>query len=448
MKTITLRPGKERSLLKGHPWVFDTSIAKGSADAGETVRVHSSEGAFLAWAAFSPSSKIRARVWSFDEATRIDEGLIDSLVERAVAMRDRLQWPSSGVRLVHAESDGLPGLIVDRYNDTLVMQISATGVERFRAAIVRSLTKHTGLVKIFERSDTSSRKQEGLEPRLGWVGTAHQGLGAGLGVEPRLTEELGKKQNESREGSEGREGDKDSEGRHEVEGDPGTRITIKEHDWLLSLDIEFGHKTGFYLDQRDSRAALGRYVASLGLSRVLNCYAYTGGFTVAALTAMRSSGALAKGGHVTSVDSSAPSLELARHNAKINGFEESCTTWMVADVNASLRQFLEQGVQFDAIVLDPPKFAPTSVHVERAARAYKDINRLALKLLVPGGVLLTFSCSGGVSPELFHQIVASAGADAQVDGFILERLQGASDHPMTLNFPQGDYLKGLVVMKK
>ena len=152
--------------------------------------------------------------------------------------------------------------------------------------------------------------------------------------------------------------------------------------------------------------------------------------------------------HVTSVDSSAPSLEMGRHNTKINGVDEASTTWRVADVNASLRQFLEQGVQFDAIVLDPPKFAPTSVHVERAARAYKDINRLALKLLAPGGVLLTFSCSGGVSPELFHQIVASAGADAHVDGFILERLQGASDHPMTLNFPQGDYLKGLVVMKK
>jgi 23S rRNA (cytosine1962-C5)-methyltransferase len=227
-----------------------------------------------------------------------------------------------------------------------------------------------------------------------------------------------------------------------------TRLTIQEHDWQLCLDIEAGHKTGFYLDQRDSRATLGRYVASLGLSRVLNCYAYTGGFTVAALHGMKASGALAQGGHVTSVDSSAPSLEMGRHNTKINGFDEASTTWRVADVNASLRQFLEQGEQFDAIVLDPPKFAPTSVHVERAARAYKDINRLALKLLAPGGVLLTFSCSGGVSPELFHQIVASAGADAQVDGFILERLQGASDHPMTLNFPQGDYLKGLVVMKK
>ena len=441
MKTITLRPGKERSLLKGHPWVFDTSIAKGSADAGETVRVHGSDGAFLAWAAFSPSSKIRARVWSFQETTRIDELLMDQLVERAIAMRDRQHWASSGVRLVHAESDGLPGLIVDRYNDTLVVQFSASGVERFKGAIVRSLIQHTGLVKVFERSDTSSRKQEGLEPRLGWLERADWGpeMKTPAASDPGSLEPL----------SLGQAGSQGLPGASDLRLDPGaTRLTIQEHDWQLCLDIEAGHKTGFYLDQRDSRAALGRYVATLSLSRVLNCYAYTGGFTVAALHGMRASGVLASSGHVTSVDSSAPSLEMARHNVKINGFDESSTTMMVADVNASLRQFLAQGQQFDAIVLDPPKFAPTSVHVERAARAYKDINRLALMLLAPGGVLLTFSCSGGVSPELFHQIVASAGADAHVDGYILERLQGASDHPMTLNFPQGDYLKGLVVMKK
>ena len=430
MKTITLRPGKERSLLKGHPWVFDTSIAKGSADPGETVRVHSSEGAFLAWAAFSPNSKIRARVWSFDEAKRIDEHWMDHLVARAIAMRGRQHFASTGVRLVHAESDGLPGLIVDCYNDTLVLQISASGVERFKGAIVRALVQHTGFVKIFERSVTRSRTQEGLEPCLGWIDVpqGHPASGPQMGLGPAaLPMEVGAAV---------------------IDPDRITRLTIQEHDWQLCLDIEAGHTTGFYLDQRDSRAAVGRYVASLGLSRVLNCYAYTGGFSVAALHGMRASGVLAKGGHVTSVDSSAPSLEMARHNVNINGFEASSTTWMVADVNASLREFLAQGQQFDAIVLDPPKFAPTSVHVERAARAYKDINRLALMLLAPGGVLLTFSCSGGVSPELFHQIVASAGADAHVDGYILERLQGASDHPMTLNFPQGDYLKGLVVMKK
>ena len=441
MKTITLRPGKERSLLKGHPWVFDTSIAKGSADAGETVRVHGSDGAFLAWAAFSPSSKIRARVWSFQETTRIDELWMDQLVERAIAMRDRQHWASSGVRLVHAESDGLPGLIVDRYNDTLVVQFSASGVERFKGAIVRSLIKHTGLVKVFERSDTSSRKQEGLEPRVGWLERSDWApeLKAPAASDPDSMEPLALGQSVSQ----------GLPGLSDLRRDLGaTRLTIQEHDWQLCLDIEAGHKTGFYLDQRDSRAALGRYVATLSLSRVLNCYAYTGGFTVAALHGMRASGVLVSSGHVTSVDSSAPSLEMARHNVKINGFEESSTTMMVADVNASLRQFLALGQQFDAIVLDPPKFAPTSVHVDRAARAYKDINRLALMLLAPGGVLLTFSCSGGVSPELFHQIVASAGADAHVAGYILERLQGASDHPMTLNFPQGDYLKGLVVMKK
>jgi len=215
---------------------------------------------------------------------------------------------------------------------------------------------------------------------------------------------------------------------------------LREHDWQLAINIATGHKTGFYLDQRDSRKKFADYTRRLGLQRVLNCFCYTGGFSVAALQA----GA----GHVTSIDSSAPALQQAAANVTLNALDSTRATWLDADVNASLRRFHDQGQRFDAIILDPPKFAPTVAHAERAARAYKDINRLAFKLLEPGGVLFTYSCSGGISADLFHKIVASAGTDAGVDGYICERLGGAPDHPMTICFPEGEYLKGLVVMRK
>ena len=404
MKTLRLREGKERSLLRAHPWIFDTAIAKGGADAGETVKVESFDGAFLAWAAYSPASKIKARVWSFDEKQRIDEAFLDGLIEQALRSRQLFQIQSNGVRLVHGESDGLPGLIVDQYDDTLVLQVLSCGVERFKSILVASLMKHTGLERVYERSDTQARSLEGLAPSTGWL--SH----------PQTPKNV--------------------------------LLQIEEHDWRLNLDVEQGHKTGFYLDQRESRRRFAEYAHRLSFERVLNCFCYTGGFSVAASVGMRRAGVFSKGGHVTSIDSSASALKMADENMRLNGFSSEHHTLMDADVNASLRLFLQESRQFDAIVLDPPKFAPSHAHVDRAARAYKDINRLALQLLRPGGVLFTFSCSGGVSAELFHKIVASAGADAHVDGFIAERLQGAMDHPMTLNFPEGDYLKGLVVIRK
>ena len=393
MKTLRLKPGKERSLLRRHPWIFDSAIAKGGGDSGETVRVESHEGRFLAWAAYSPSSRIRARVWSFDEAQRIDAPFFIAACARSIIARARFDVQSDGVRLVHGESDGLPGLIVDRYGDTLVAQFTSAGTERWKGVLADALLRETGLARLYERSDASVRALEGLEPATGWL-----------------------------------------------RGEGEMELTIREHAWRLTLNIAEGHKTGFYLDQRDSRQRFAQYARRLGLQRVLNCYCYTGGFTVAALA----------GGaeHVTSIDSSGPALERARSHVAINGFDPNRASFMDADVNASLRQFLQEGRRFDAIVLDPPKFAPTAAHAERAARAYKDINRLALQLLEPGGVLFTFSCSGGISADLFHKIVASAGADAGVDGYILERLGGAPDHPMTLEFPEGEYLKGLVVMRK
>ena len=393
MKTIRLRDGKERSLLRRHPWIFDGAIASGGGDAGETVRVESHGGQFLGWAAFSPSSKIRARVWSFDEAQRIDASFFVARIAQAIRARNRFDIKSDGMRLIHGESDGLPGLVVDRYADTLVAQFSSCGAERWKSVIVEALLAQTGLTRLYERSDASVRSLEGLPEATGWL--------AGSG---------------------------------------DTGITITEHGWKLSLDVAEGHKTGFYLDQRDSRQKFSATTRRLQFERVLNCYCYTGGFTVAALAG----GA----GHVTSIDSSGPAIARAQANVALNGFDAGRTTMRDADVNASLREYQREGKTFDAIVLDPPKFAPTIKHAERAARAYKDINRLALAILEPGGVLFTYSCSGGISADLFHKIVASAGTDAGVDAFITERLGGAPDHPMTVAFPEGEYLKGLVLVKK
>ncbi len=400
MKTLRLKDGKERSLLRRHPWIFDSAIAKGGGDPGETVRVESHAGEFLAWASFSPASKIRARAWSFDPEQRIDAAFLAAKCVTAVRARQRFDIQSDSMRLVHGESDGLPGLIVDRYGDTLVAQFLSAGAERWKAALADALLAETGLARLYERSDTNSRALEGLAESRGWL----------RGAPP--------------EGAPG----------------PATERTLQEHGWQLTLDIATGHKTGFYLDQRDSRRKFADHAKRLAFQRVLNCYCYTGGFTVAALA-----GGAA---HVTSIDSSAPALERARANIALNGFDAGRSELLDADVNASLRRFIEEGRTFDAIVLDPPKLAPTAAHAERAARAYKDINRLALKLLEPGGVLFTFSCSGGISADLFHKIVASAGADAGVDGYITERLGGAPDHPMTLEFPEGEYLKGLVVLRK
>jgi 23S rRNA (cytosine1962-C5)-methyltransferase len=400
MKVIRLREGKERSLLRRHPWVFAGSVDKGGADAGETVRVESHDGRFLAWAAFSPHSQIRVRAWSFDDTERIDAAFFQRRVDAAVALRGRLAVDSDGVRLIHGEADGLPGLVVDRYGDLLSAQFQSTGTERWKAVIADALRRATGCPRLYERSDSSVRALEGLEPVAGWL---RGGGASGGGTNP-------------------------------------TEVTIREHGWQLTLDVAQGHKTGFYLDQRDNRAYLAEAVRRFSLKRVLNCYSYTGGFSVAALA----------GGaeRVVSVDSSAPALARATAHVSLNGHDSARHDAVDADVNVYLREALSAGRSFDAIVLDPPKFAPTAAHAERAARAYKDINRLALKLLAPGGLLLTFSCSGGIGAELFHKIVAGAAMDAGVDGAILARLEGAPDHPTTLMFPEGEYLKGLAILKQ
>jgi 23S rRNA (cytosine1962-C5)-methyltransferase len=393
LKSIRLRAGKERSLLRRHPWVFEGSIERGRADAGETVRVEAHDGAFLAWGAYSPSSAIKVRAWSFDEAERIDHAFIKRRVARALEHRARLAIPSNGLRLVHGEADGLPGCVVDRYGEVLCGQFLAAGAERWREAIADALLAATGCTRFYERSDSGVRALEGLPERRGWL-----------------------------------------------RGDGPTGLRIEEHGWQLGVDLHAGHKTGYYLDQRDNRALLAAWVKQHGIERVLNCFSYAGGFSVAALA----------GGarEVISVDSSAPALQQALDNVGFNGLDPHRHHIVDADVNAHLRTLLKAGEAFDAIVLDPPKFAPSAAHAVRAARAYKDINRLALKLLAPGGLLLSFSCSGGIGIELFQKIVAGAAADAGVDATIVRRLEAAPDHPATLQFPEGEYLKGLAVVRR
>ncbi len=388
---LVLKPGREKSLVRRHPWVFSGAIGRVVAqpESGATVAVCAADGAFLAWAAYSPSSQISARVWTWDERTRIDAAFLRGRVASAIARRAGRASPTDAARLVHGEADGLPGVVCDRYGELAVFQFSAAGAERWREAIVDAVLESAGCAAAYERSDLEVRGLEGLPPRSGPIRGA---------------------------------------------ADAPT-VTITERGVRYDVDVARGQKTGFYLDQRANRAR----VRALAAGRdVLDCFCYTGGFTLSACAGGARS-ALA-------IDSSAAALELARENARRNGLDEA--QWLEADVFAALRGLRDAGRGFDLIVLDPPKFAPTGAHAQRAARAYKDINLLALKLLRPAGLLATFSCSGGISAELFQKIVAGAAADAGADVRLLERLQADDDHPVTLAFPEGEYLKGLVLEKR
>ena len=389
---LILASGKERSLLRRHPWIFAGSVERlaGRARPGDTVEVVSGKQV-LAKAAWSPESQIRARVWSFDPNEIIDNAFFKRRVASAGARRGvlpRLTLQQS-LRLIHAESDGLPGVIADKYGDTVVVQLTSAGAEKWREAIADALAQATGCKRIYERSDSDVRGLEGLEPRTGW-----------LRGEP-----------------------------------PGGEIVIEEHGVRMAVDIVAGHKTGFYLDQRDNRALLGELSAG---KRVLNCFCYTGGFSLQALAGGAAS--------VLSLDSSQPALDRAAANLALNPqLPADRAEWRCANVFDDLRRLKAGGEMFDRIVLDPPKFAPSASHAERAARAYKDINLLGFKLLAPGGLLMTYSCSGGIGLELFQKIIAGAALDSGREARIIQRLQGAADHPVDLAFPEGEYLKGLLV---
>jgi len=394
MPTLTLKPGREKSLLRRHPWIFSGAVAHVDGDPapGATVDLLAAGGQFLARAAYSPSSQIRARVWTFDPSEPVDADFFRKRIGTAIAAR--AAWPmapaTNALRLIHAESDGLPGLVVDRYADRLVAQFLSAGAEFWRETIADILLEETGLQSIYERSDADVRELEGLSSKVGL-------LRGSL---------------------------------------PQSPFTILENNLKFTVNLETGHKTGFYLDQRENRLR----VRGLAEGRdVLDCFCYTGGFSLNALAGGAKS--------VLSVDSSADALALCSQNVAMNAPLESRHSIQEGDVFQLLRKFRDEARSFDLIVLDPPKFAPTAVQAEKAARGYKDINLLAFKLLRPGGLLVTCSCSGGVDAALFQKIVASAALDAGVDAQILAHLEQAPDHPVALHFPEGAYLKGLVCRK-
>jgi 23S rRNA (cytosine1962-C5)-methyltransferase len=388
---LYLKPGREKSLLRRHPWIFSGAVARvdGNPAAGATVDLLAAGGQFLARAAYSPSSQIRARVWTFDQSEPVDVAFFRRRIGNAIAARAAWHTPpgTDALRLIHAESDDLPGLIVDRYADMLVIQFLSAGIEFWRETIADVLLEETGLQSIYERSDADVRELEGLLQRTGPLRGAV----------------------------------------------PYSPFTILENNLKFTVNLETGHKTGFYLDQRENRLR----VRSLAEGRdVLDCFCYSGGFTVNALAGGAKS--------VLSVDASAEALSLCRENVALNALDISRHTVLEGDIFQLLRKFRDEARSFDLIVLDPPKFAPTAAQAEKAARGYKDINLLAFKLLRAGGLLVTCSCSGGVDATLFQKIVASAALDAGVEAQILAHLEQAPDHPVALHFPEGAYLKGLV----
>lgn len=388
---VILREGREKSLLRRHPWIFSGAVefVEGAPASGDTVAVCDAQGGFLAWAAYSAGSQITARVWSWDIAESIDAAFFRRRIASALAAREALGLykDSSGLRLIHAESDGLPGLIVDRYGDTLALQLGSAGPERWRDTIADILQELCNPVCIYERSDSDGRALEGLEKR---TGVLHGAL--------------------------------------------PEHVEVNEHGLRFAVDVAEGQKTGFFLDQRDNRAL----TETLAQDRdVLNCFCYTGGFSLYALRGGAKS--------VLSIDVSGDALRIADENLKNNGLDATKAEWQEADVFLALRKLRDQGRSFDFIILDPPKFAPTAAFAEKAARGYKDINLLGFKLLRPGGLLATYSCSGGISEDLFQKIVAGAALDAGVDAQIVHRLHASADHPTLLSFPEGAYLKGLVL---
>jgi len=390
MVSILLKPGREKSLLRHHPWIFSGAIetVEGDPRLGETVDILTTGRDFLAFGAYSPHSQIHARVWTFQEDQPIDASFFRTRMEQAIGSRTaRPAGRESAFRLINAESDGLPGLVVDKYGEFLVCQFLSAGSEHWKNEIILQLQQILSPAGIYERSDVEVRFKEGLEPRTGT-----------LWGEP-----------------------------------PPDLLQIQEGPCRFLVDIRKGHKTGFYLDQRDNRQALADYAHG---RTVLNCFAYSGGFGIWAL----------RGGadHVTDVESSSAAIELDRRHAEMNGFPSAKVDHLQGDVFQVLREFRNSNRCFDLIVLDPPKFVDSRNQMLKGTRGYKDINLLAFKLLNPGGILFTFSCSGLVPPDLFQKIVADAALDAKRDAQILRTLAQSPDHPTSLTFPEGAYLKGLV----
>lgn len=390
IRSIILKPGREKSVLRCHPWIFSGGIERieGAPAPGDTVEIHAHDGTWLARAAYSPQSQIAARVWTRSPEIAINAAFFQDKLKHAWNYRHAVGIPAetNAWRWVHGEADGIPGLVVDFYDGFVVIQCGTVGIERWKDAICDAIMAFPGVKGVYERSDIDSRKREGLEPVCGV-----------------------------------RRGEM-----------PPERLVIQEDVLKIAADIQHGHKTGYYLDQRINRRSIGNCVKG---AEFLNCFCYSGGFGIRA--------ALDGAAHVTQVDASEDALELARYNASLNNLPEDTFTYTRADVFQLLRSFRDARREFDVIVLDPPKFADTQAQLAKACRGYKDINLLGIKLLKKGGTLLTFSCSSAMTPELFRKVVGDAARDARRVVRVVRTLEQSPDHPQSLDFPEGDYLTGL-----
>ena len=391
MHSVILKKSADSFIKRKHPWIFSGAIEKvqGMPSNGETVQILASDKKLVGFGSYSPKSQIRVRVWSFNPEEKIDPDFFKRKIVNASELREKSIATSitNAYRIINAESDGLPGLIVDKYSDFLVCQFLSAGAEYHKEIIVEILEDIFKPAGIFERSDVEVRTKENLEPTQGIL-----------------------KGNE-----------------------PDELIEIKENGLKFFVDIKNGHKTGFYLDQRDNRKIISEFAKD---KTVLNCFSYTGGFSVYALSAGAEK--------VTQIESSSSVLDLSLKNFELNILPGSSIENINGDVFEVLRKFRDERRTFNLIILDPPKFAESASQIQKASRGYKDINLLAIKLLNPGGTLFTFSCSGHISQELFQKIVADAAIDSGREIKIIKQLTQAADHPVSLNFPEGLYLKGLV----
>jgi 23S rRNA (cytosine1962-C5)-methyltransferase len=391
MIDIILKKGKEKAAILRHPWIFSGALdkIKGKPANGEIVAVWSASQEFLAYGYFNDQSRVALRLLEWDQEVTIDEAWYTQKLEKAIASRAHLLNENTNTcRLIFSEADFLPGLIVDKYADYLAVQILSAGIESVKETIINILRSILNPKGIFDKSDAGARKHENLEPEQGLL----------WGEEPPKF------------------------------------IEVKENGVIYHINIADGQKSGFYCDQRDNREILAAYTQG---KSVLDCFCYSGGFT---LNSLRAGAA-----HVTSVDSSALAIETLKHNLSLNGFSKALQTSFQSDVNKQLRVFKEENRKFDVIVLDPPKYAPSRSALDRAARAYKDLNRLGMLLLEPGGILATYSCSGAVDMETFKQIIAWAALDAGREVQIIKQFHQPEDHPIRMSFPEGEYLKGLLL---
>lgn len=390
MPAIIIRNERVKAITRKHPWIFSKAIKKiiDNPALGETIEIKDEDGNWLATGSYSPHSQIRARIWSFEQGEAIDQGFFVRRIQRAQAIRQDIiaKGQLTGYRLLAAENDGLPGVTVDVFDTTIVIQLVSAGAEFQRENIISALKEIFPGFTIYERSDADVRGKEGIKKARGLV-----------------------------------------------HGELADEIVISENGIKAYVDVEQGHKTGFYLDQRDNRATLETYVKD---KSVLNCFSYTGTFGLYALRGGATS--------VTQVDLSADALAIAERNVELNGFDNQKVEYVKHDVFKLLRKYKEDGKKFDVIVMDPPKFAESKAQLNGACRGYKDINRIAMELLNPGGHLLTFSCSGLMETNLFQKVVADAALDANRDVFFKEKLSQAHDHIISSAYPEGFYLKGFV----